>query len=256
NSVRSYLKQVTGFRSIHITEASKNKGLANSIIEGVTDIINHHGKIIVLEDDLLSSSNFLVYMNKALEYYSDNDKIFSVSGFSMPVKGLCEDDIYFTGRSSSWGWATWKQQWNKVDWEVKDYPQFNQDRFAKQAFNKMGSDMSQMLRKQIQGKINSWAIRWCYYQFKHQLFTVYPAISKIRNIGLEDARATHTNERFSRFKTTIDISENTTFNFTDKVTLDKNIIKQFVKPYSYPQRIKYKVLNTFPVFSLLRQINT
>lgn len=137
-SVRDYLKTISGFKNIVIREAAENKGLANSIVQGVTAIINKHTKAIVLEDDLVTSPNFLDYMNKGLNFFHNNAKIFSITGFSIPMKGLNENSIYFTQRANSCGWGTWKDRWNGIDWEVKDYDDLMKDRLARKAFNRMG----------------------------------------------------------------------------------------------------------------------
>ncbi|GAB3964289.1 glycosyltransferase [Spirosoma terrae] len=243
NEVRKFIKSVNGFKNIYIRESTINKGLANSIIDGVSEIINIYGKVIVLEDDLMTSPNFLAYMNLGLNHYINNSKVFSVSGFTMPIKGLQPNSIYFTKRASCWGWATWADRWGNIDWAVKNYEDFNADSVLKNRFNEMGSDMSNMLNRQMSGEINSWAIRWCFHQFMNDLYTVFPAISKVINIGLEDPNATHTNEKFNRFKTFLDYTNNEHYLFTDNVELDGDIIKQFIRPYSIQQRIKYKILN-------------
>ena len=250
-SIRDYLKTITGFKKVVITEAVKNKGLANSIIDGVTDIINQCDKVIVLEDDLVTSRNFLIYMNKALDHYKDNPKIFSITGFSIPIKGLNENSVYFTQRANSCGWGTWKDRWAIIDWEVKDYSALMRSRSLRTAFNKMGSDMLGLLRKQKTGKINSWAIRWCYHQFKHDLYSVHPVVSKIINIGYGSADATHTKESFNRFETKLDTANITEIDFNIPVRLEKNVIRQFVRPYSIPYRAVYKFMNVF-VGSMLK----
>jgi len=241
--VRKYLKTVTGFKIVMVTEAPKNKGLAASIIGGVTEIINKYDKVIVLEDDLVSSRNFLIYVNKGLDYYKDNSKIFSITGSGIPIKGLNENSVYFTQRSNSCGWGTWKDRWNIIDWEVKDYPALMSSRSLKRAFNKMGSDMTGLLTRQKLGKINSWAIRWCYHQFRNDLYSVHPVVSKIKNIGYASTDASHTKERFSRFETKLDTSDTTEIDFNIPVRLEKKVIRQFVRPHSIPYRALYKVLN-------------
>lgn len=242
--VRAYLKTIRGFKTITIHESLTNKGLANSIIEGVTDVINQYGRVIVLEDDLICSPNFLNYMNAALDFYSDEAEIFSIAGYSIPINcNHSDSDVYFTSRSSSWGWATWKDRWSSIDWEVKDYSGFKKDKTLRRNFNKMGSDMSQMLDRQMQGKINSWAIRWCYHQFKYDLFSAHPFTSKIVNIGFNSPDATNTKEKFHRYQTQIDNDEKTEFRFSKDYQLEPKIIHQFTKPYSIISRIKYKIIN-------------
>ena len=242
NKIRDFIKAIDGFKNIYIYEADKNKGLANSIIDGVTLVINKYGRVIVLEDDLLTSPNFLLFMNQCLEHYKNNNQVFSVSGYSFPLKDDRNNDVYFTKRSSSWGWATWKERWNKVDWDVTDYKYFKNDWKKKRAFNRMGSDLSSMLEEQMDGKLSGWAIRWVYHQFKQDLFTVYPKVSKVRNIGFGKG-ATHTFDYFNRYETKLDESGKQQFNFIEPY-VDRNILKKFLTKYSIITRAKYKIFNT------------
>lgn len=244
DSVRKYLRTVTGFKSVTIKEATKNKGLAKSIISGVSEVLKMHEAAIVLEDDLLTSKNFLNFMNQSLVHYQNNLKVFSVAGYSFPIRTPddFQYDNYFTMRGSSWGWATWRNRWETVDWEVSDWKEFSNDKAAQREFNRMGSDLSGMLAKQMEGKISSWAIRWCYHQFKTSTYTVFPTVSKIQNIGFGSA-ATHTSAVMqSRFATVLDTSGKTNFKFNDKVTLQPDIIKQFINRYSILTRLKYKAM--------------
>ena len=246
-AIRNYLKSINGFKKVIITESVVNKGLAASIITGVTEILNRYGKIIVLEDDLLTSKNFLLYMNQGLDYYENNQKIFSVGAFSIPITGLKANTIYFTQRADSCGWGTWQDRWSIIDWDVKDYPSLIKDRSIQKAFNRMGSDMTSLLSKQRKGKINSWAIRWCYHQFKYDLFSVHPVVSKIKNIGFASPDATHTKESFNRFETRLDNDETIETDFNVPVRLEKKIIRQFVRPYTIPNRIWYKIRTVLSV---------
>ena len=239
--VRKYIKTIQGFKNIHIVESEKNKGLANSIIDGVTQIINTNEKVIVLEDDLLTSPNFLVYMNHCLDRYSENKKVFSISGYTFPIANPNSLDIYFTKRGSSWGWATWKDRWVNIDWQINDYYQFKNNKNSRKKFNEMGSDMANMLDKQMNNKMDSWAIRWCYNQFKNNQFTVYPFVSKVKNIGFSDG-ATHTFDIINRYDTVLDNSSKVIFKLTDPY-LDNSTLKKFISKYSIYTRVKYKILN-------------
>ncbi|MGZ5253575.1 MAG: glycosyltransferase [Flavitalea sp.] len=242
--VRDYIHHLDGFRMITTYFSETNKGLANSIIEGVTLVFQKYDRVIVLEDDLVTSNNFLSYMNQALDFYEFNNRIFSISGYTSIIKNGDASKVYFTKRASSWGWATWRKRWNFIDWEVKDYVDFYIDAKSRKEFNRMGSDLSGMLDKQMSGKINSWAIRWCYHQFKQDLYTVFPQVSKVRNIGF-NPEGTHTIDHFNRFDTILDKSSSTNFEFTDEVMLDKNIFRQFYSKYSVITRIRYRLLNSF-----------
>jgi hypothetical protein len=243
-NVRTYLKLIDGFKSVTVHESPINKGLANSIIGGITTVFETYDKVIVLEDDLVCSPNFLNFMNDSLNFYEDNPQIFSITGFSIPIKTNSVFDEYFTQRSSSWGWATWKDRWGIIDWEVIDYNSFKKNKVQRTEFNKMGSDMASMLDRQMIGKINSWAIRWCYHQFKNKLYSVHPVESKIINIGFS-SEASNTKEKINRYKTKLDLTAKSNFNFSNETLLDSEIIKQFTKPYSLISRFKFKLLNIF-----------
>ena len=246
-AVRDYLRTVTGFRSIRIIASDKNKGLADSIIDGVSSMFDHYDQVIVLEDDLVTSTNFLSFCNQALDYYKDFPQMLSVGGYTRPVEGLDPNDVYFTRRATSWGWATWKDRWETVDWQVSDYAEFSADKTRRKDFNEMGSDMASMLDRQMRGEMSSWAIRWCYHQYKNARYTVFPAVSKVINIGFSED-ATHTKDRFNRFKTLLDTTGNTDFRFNSHIALEEKFVRQFLKPFSIPERVKYKLLNALPRF--------
>ena len=180
------------FKNVEVIKATKNKGLAKSVIDGVTDIIEKYGRVIVVEDDLVSSKDFLTYMNNALNYYELNQSIWSISGYNIPIDIPSDynHDVYLSYRGCSWGWATWKDRWSKVDWSVSDYDEFKINRKSRSKFNRGGRDMADMLDLQMEGKIDSWAIRWCYAQYKLDMYTIYPVDSRISNIGL-DGSGTH-----------------------------------------------------------------
>lgn len=199
--VRKYLQAIEGFKSITIIESPENKGLANSIIDGVSSVVDKYGKVIVLEDDLLVSSDFLEYMNDALNFYESDKKIWSISGYgpNLPCLENYNDDLYLSPRGSSWGWSTWQNRWNKVDWKIKDFDNLKQDKRLQKKFNLAGNDMYKMLELQMLGAIDSWAIRNFYNQFKHAGYTIYPKKSKIINNGFNDDKGVHTGGAHSKW---------------------------------------------------------
>lgn len=241
NEVRKYLKTISGFKKITIYESPKNKGLANSIISGVRQIINQYGKVIVLEDDLITSSNFLDFMNQALDFYNGHPKIHSVSGYSLNLPSLKNHhkDYYFGYRASSWGWGTWKEKWESIDWKVKEYKKFRRNPLKQIQFMRGGSDMPRMLKSQMTGRIDSWAIRWCFDQFLKDQFTVFPSTSKVVSIGF-GANATHT-KRTKRFDTIIDEGKQRQFAFNVDFIPDRLILKEFRAKFSIWSRLKDKI---------------
>lgn len=198
--VRKHLKKIDGFKNITLIESSNNKGLANSIIEGVTKIIDEYGKVIVLEDDLIVSNDFLEYINGALDFYEKDGKIWSIAGYAPELPCLKEsrDELYLSPRGSSWGWATWRDRWQTVDWNVTDWQEFKKDKEAIERFNLGGNDMYKMLELQMLGKLDSWAIRWCYSQFRQEKYTIYPVKSKIINDGFSDNKGTHNSGSYEK----------------------------------------------------------
>ncbi|MBB3839611.1 hypothetical protein FHS57_003620 [Runella defluvii] len=228
--VRSFLKGIDGFKSVQIIESPTNKGLANSIISGVSQVVTQFGKVIVLEDDLVTTPNFLSYMNHALDFYENNKKIISVCGYGLKIKKpqSYNSDVYLYGRSSSWGWGTWEDQWATVDWEVKDWLVFKKDKKKISDFKKNGSDMYNLLKSVMEGKGNSWAIRFCYSQFKQQKYSVIPFYSLVENIGFTK-EGTNTKFKFSRFKIDLDNGEKKIFILDDYLVENEEIRKMCYK---------------------------
>lgn len=235
--VKEYVKRIKGFKKLTYTFSEKNKGLAASVISGVSEIINVYNKVIVVEDDLIVSSNFLNYMNDSLCYYNEYNKIFSISAYSVKInKPLSNEyDVYFLKRAHCWGWGTWKDRWETIDWALKDSDEFIKNRTLQKAFNKLGDDMSQMLINYIEKKINSWYIRFCYEQYKQNKFTVYPWQSKVVNLGFLES-STHCNV-YNRFRVNFDNSNKKNHSFSNIIKSDKTINKDFLYYYSNKARI-------------------
>jgi hypothetical protein len=172
---------------VTIIERERNFGLAASVIAGVTQLCEEFGRVVVVEDDLLMAMDFLTFMDSALKRFADEPRVFSASGFNYAVK-IPEGysyDAFFTYRSSSWGWGTWRDRWARADWNVSDYACFRTDRNLQRLFNRGGEDLSGMLALQMAGGLDSWAIRWAYAHYRNRALTVLPVHSRIFNIGLD-----------------------------------------------------------------------
>ncbi len=218
------------FGKVHVRISEKNRGLANSIISGATEIIREYKRCIVLEDDLLTSKYFLSFMNDALDYYEQDKRIWSVTGFTFALKALKNYpfDVYLSYRANSHSWGTWLDRWETVDWEVRDFAELSRSWKKRKQFNRGGNDLYRMLRHQMRGERDSWAIRFCYSQSKQNKLTVYPKVSLIKNIGF-DGSGTHCQN-----DSTIDYS-----NFQvevqgihlDAVELNHKLAKEFKQMY-------------------------
>lgn len=184
--VRKYIKTIQGFKSVAINESPGNKGLANSIISGVTAVVDSYGKIIVLEDDIVAAPYFLKWMNDALDLYEDEDRVAGVHAWTPPQIFGERPDTYFIREVGCWGWATWKRGWDLFEADgSKLLKQFTSRKMIYD-FNIYGSyPYYQMLRNQVAGVVDSWAIRWYASVFLKGKLGLQPGKSLVANIGYE-----------------------------------------------------------------------
>jgi hypothetical protein len=190
NEVRQYIRQIGGFKSVTIVERESNCGLANSVISGVTDIVERFGRVIVLEDDLVVSPYFLQYMNDALIRYEEQSEVISVHGYSYPVSGKLPETFFIRG-ADCWGWGTWKRGWKIFEPDGKKLLAELERNNLAHKFNYDGAySFTGMLKDQIAGRNNSWAIRWHASAFLANRLTLYPGESLVKNIGF-DSSGTH-----------------------------------------------------------------
>jgi hypothetical protein len=198
SKVRDFVAKIEGFKSVTHAFSQQNRGLGPSIISGVTEVINHYEQAIVIEDDLIVQPNFLGFMNQGLQKYRNESKVFSICGYTNRIS-IPKDypyDAYFCTRSSSWGWATWADRWNTVDWELKNWEELTH---YKKPFNDWGgSDCFGMLKSWHDGKIKSWAIRFCFAQFLQDKLSLFPTKSLLKNDGFDGAGTNC--HKYSRFK--------------------------------------------------------
>lgn len=243
NNINAVVKIAQTITS-NVTVSTVNKGLGTSIITGVSSVLQKYEKAIILEDDLICTPNFLSYMNQALDFYEKDDRIISVCGYGLKIKRPKNyvGDVYLSGRSSSWGWATWKDRWEQIDWNMKDWKEFSSDPQRIKAFNRNGSDMFSMLEDYMEGRNKSWAIRFCYSQFKLGKYAVCPFLSKVNNEGFGE-EATNCKQQYSRFKVNIDQSGSTDFLFDPQISPNKQIEKECYHYHSIKMRIYSKIRN-------------
>ena len=183
---RCVIKSDKRFKSITIVESEINKGLATSIIEGVTEVVNRYGKIIVLEDDIVTSPGFLTYMNDALNVYQEEEKVLHISGYMYPVKKKLPE-TFFIRPTSCWGWGTWMRAWNhfekNVDKQINELDKMN-------GWKEFTIDSSypsfkyQLLLNQ-RGELNTWAIFWQASVFVKRGLSLHPFPSLVQNIGMD-----------------------------------------------------------------------
>lgn len=180
---RAYLREITGFRSIKLIERAENMGLAANIIDGVTQVVNEYGRIIVLEDDLLTSTFFLKYMNETLEMYEYADEVISVHGYVYPIKRQLPEN-FFLIHTDSLGWGTWRSKWMYFNPNGEELLRQLTQRGLLRQFNFDGSyPFARMLKRQIRGRNDSWAIRWYASAFLENKLSLFPGRSLVFHNG-------------------------------------------------------------------------
>ena len=183
--VRAFIRSIQGFKKITITERAENWGLARSIIDGVTTQINRYGRVIVLEDDLVVAPHFLQFMNDALETYRDEERVGHIQACDFTHDPSLPDTflIKWTG---SWGWATWDRAWKYFNPDGKALLNELEKRKLTYTFDFNGKyGYTRMLRRQTEGKNNSWAIRWNASLFLKDILSLNVGKSLIQNNGFD-----------------------------------------------------------------------
>lgn len=181
--VREFIRTVDGFKSVEIIQRPANMGLANSIIDGVSRLVNTYKQVIVLEDDLITSPHLLTYFNDALNKYKDQEKVMHISAYMYPLKANNLPETFFYRAAGSWGWATWERAWQHFEPNIDTL----MNQFTPQQKRAFAMDNTMNFWKQMKefknGKNNSWAIRWYASVFLKGGLTLNPAQSLVNNIG-------------------------------------------------------------------------
>lgn len=190
-ATREVARGAIGFKSVRMIERDRNWGLANSIISGVSEVCSEHGRVIVVEDDLLVAPQFLEFLNRGLDRYESEPNVFQVSGYMFPVETLGPSDGLFLPLISCWGWATWQRAWKEFDPSAAGYDRLKRDSRLRERFNLDGCyDYFGMLKDQADGRIDSWGVRWLLSVFLKDGLVLYPQRSLVQNIGI-DGSGTH-----------------------------------------------------------------
>ena len=232
-----------GFRSVSVRRAEANRGLGPSIMAGVSDVIGRYGRVIVLEDDLVVSPDFLQWMNAGLDQYETVREVFSVCGYSNKVS-VPRDyrfDGYFAPRSASWSWATWKDRWDSVDWN----PSSETIRRHARAFNRWGgSDCAKMLLDWKEGRNKSWAIRFCFSEFLQGTVSLFPVLSRVDpSLGF---MGDGTNcRRYSRFKWEMALGQDGPYRLPDSPVVVPSIRRSALRYHSVLRRAWSRLMYLF-----------
>ncbi|AJI54235.1 glycosyltransferase [Francisella philomiragia] len=252
--VRDYIKSIDGFKKITIIEREKNWGLADSIIDGVTKIVNQYGKIIVLEDDIVTGTYFLKFMNDALEFYQNEEKVWHISGWNYPINTESLDDAFLWRVMNCWGWATWANRWQYYEKNVdKTIGEFTQEDIKRFNLDKSENFWEQIILNK-EGKINTWAIFWYATIFKNSGLCLNPAKTFVENIG-HDSTGEHCGSSDSYKSNELSFKKNVEFTKDIKESMIavqgvKEFFSLLKKPFYY--RVINKLSRTLIQRNLLK----
>lgn len=214
---------------LHIHCSPQNMGCRNHIIFAITEVLKDYESAIVIEDDIITSPAFIPYMNKALEYYKDKKAVFSISGYShsperFTIPSDYPYDVYASPRLFNWGWGTWRDRWEKVDWSFSYYDEFMNHPYEQKAFMRGGEDLLPMLIDEYEGRSSAWDIQFAFAHFANHAVSIVPCVSYTHNIGL-DGSGTHCNNEKKKKDIDIhDLNNNTDPKFIDNLYFDSRII--------------------------------
>lgn len=238
------------FKEIISTEQTQNLGLADSILSGVTQILKKHGKIIVLEDDIVTSKGFLKFMNESLEIYEYEEKVMHISGYMFPANlenAIPNHEQTFFYRSTScWGWATWQRAWQTINTDTEFLLSELQSKKLMNEFDLDGTyKFSKQLELNISGKLKTWAVKWYASVFLQNGLCLHPKYSLVQNIGTDNTGDNSPKTNYFWHNKLADYVE---INPT-QLTENKQVVEQMKVYYkqfklSFPQ----KIINRFRIF--------
>lgn len=244
--VRKIIREKQWCKEVHVIESEQNKGLANSIISGVSQLISEYGKVIVLEDDMVTSPFFLQFMNEALDFYENEQDVSSIHAYTFDMENL--PTTFFLRDPGCWGWATWARGWKLFEHDGKKLMKEIQEKKLIKRFNYEDSyPYFLMLEKQVKGENDSWAIRWYASLFLQNKLTLYPYQSLVYNIG-NDASGTHATGEESYFE--VRVAQKAIPIAKIPIEANEMVYQKMVKFFqthfprpSFSRKLKNKILN-------------
>lgn len=184
--VREIVKSEKWCKVVTVIEREVNYGLSKSIITGVTAIVEKYGKIIVLEDDIVTSKGFLAYMNESLDKYEKVEEVMHIASYFYPINHNFKKQTFFLTLGTCWGWGTWDSSWSSFEssadslWErINEQPSNILKEFDNQ------NNSLRLLRRTKVGQVDSWAIRWYASIFLNKGLGLHPYKSLVENIGFD-----------------------------------------------------------------------
>lgn len=245
NVIEEQLQNLSYDITVHKYYSDINRGCRDAIIYAITSVLEVHESVVIVEDDIITSPAFLIYMNKALDYYKNNMSVHSISGYSpSPDRFEIYDaycyDVFASPRLFGWGWGTWRSRWFAVDWSMSYYDEFISNSAQIEAFNRGGDDMTAMLIDEKEGRSSAWDVQFVFDQFKKHAVSIVPCVSYTKNIGC-DGTGTHCGVVQNK---ECELSQKTVLRWLDILYFDKRIINLLHNSFTYVHRpLWQKIIN-------------
>ena len=237
--VRAIVSRIDFCQELIISEEKSNHGLANSVMQGVSKVVKQHGKVIVLEDDIVTGIGFLEFMNSAINYYENDQTVFGVSGYKYPTQKKIKQSSYLLPIASSWSYGTWKGAWNRINFDGQMLLDKINKENKSQEMNFGGNRFYEMLCEQVKGNIDSWAIRFYASMFLEKGLFIFPKISLVQNIGFDNS-GTHCKE--DDFFSEVHVSDQV-ITVSEGLTLQEDIVAVFKKSFQQNNKPTQKKSN-------------
>ena len=243
--VRAYIDSITGFKNVIKHYRENNFSTGPNFREGLTFLSDNYERFIIVEDDLVVSSNYIKYLSDGLDFYQDKKSVFCITAYVFPIKAIdYQYDTIVYKRFCSYGWAGWGDRFKTVIWDHDELNELmNTTPGFKVRLNTEGFDLVRMLKKQISGAISTWDVQLQVHISENRLKVIYPILSKVNNIGF-DAESTNT-FGINYLISPVDDGKQREFKFCDAEMEISELQKQIKKPYSLKQLVKRKIINTF-----------
>jgi hypothetical protein len=207
DAVRRYLRTFSGFKEINLIERRSNSRTQNNR-NGIRMLLNEYGRMIFLEEDIVTAPKFLEFMNQALNFYQGDQRIVSITGYSPPFKppAYYKKNIYLSLRFCAWGFGIWKDRYDRIKMNIEGYEEFLKDKAAVKRFRMGGEDLLYLLKCEAEGLSDALDVKIMFQQFQNNLYTIAPTVSIVQNIG-HDGTGVHCGKT-NKFNTTLDTSDN------------------------------------------------
>jgi hypothetical protein len=243
SEVKQIAHSVAGFKSVKIVENKSNLGLTQSLLNGISMVLQNYNAVVVLEDDIVVGSDFLFFMNKAIAQYENEPKVAGISGYSFPLN---EKQPYFSRTGSCWGWATYKRVWEQFIKEINDIDLSKLPPNELKLFNVYGTFYQTMFEQNKAGLIQSWAILFYLYYFLNKQYFLFSGVNLVDNTGFDGSGAHQTNSNFLTNNNPVLPCQNIElpYQIVEKEEIRKKITQLYSNGLSKPSWFKSVFLST------------